>query len=203
MPPGSLSNASAEVVDSDEDGPRVLNVSTAYPYSWPWQVSLQSDGVHYCSGTLISHDWVLAPKHCYCKWATRINLAILVLLLVPFGSSHLQSGLPTLETVEKWAWLRAKIKAPFHVFFFSAGKTGMWWLWVFMTSRSCPPRLSQWQKSSTFKEVLASHRRLTSVWSVWTLLFDLVETHTEQAIFFSFHCSCWMTCLLCSFCIVL
>ncbi|XP_031438604.1 ovochymase-1 isoform X2 [Clupea harengus] len=67
MPPGSLGNASAEVVDSDEDGPRVLNVSTAYPYSWPWQVSLQSDGVHYCSGTLISHDWVLAPKHCYCK----------------------------------------------------------------------------------------------------------------------------------------
>ncbi|KAL2102245.1 hypothetical protein ACEWY4_001413 [Coilia grayii] len=63
--PCKLSKTSAKVVERGQDGPRVLNVSTACPYSWPWQLSLQSKGRHYCSGTLISQDWVLAPRDCH------------------------------------------------------------------------------------------------------------------------------------------
>lgn len=46
---------------------RVGSVTEACANSWPWQVSLQSKGRHYCSGTLIHHHWVLAPQHCRCK----------------------------------------------------------------------------------------------------------------------------------------
>ncbi|XP_071242615.1 transmembrane protease serine 9-like [Salvelinus alpinus] len=46
---------------------RVGSVTEACANSWPWQVSLQSKGRHYCSGTLIHHHWVLAPQHCRSK----------------------------------------------------------------------------------------------------------------------------------------
>ncbi|XP_014063451.2 transmembrane protease serine 9-like [Salmo salar] len=46
---------------------RVGSVTEACANSWPWQVSLQSKGRHYCSGTLIHHHWVLAPQHCHSK----------------------------------------------------------------------------------------------------------------------------------------
>ncbi|XP_056284923.1 ovochymase-1 [Pseudoliparis swirei] len=32
--------------------------------SWPWQVSLQAGGRHYCSGVLIHHSWVLTARDC-------------------------------------------------------------------------------------------------------------------------------------------
>ncbi|KAF4079811.1 hypothetical protein AMELA_G00182570 [Ameiurus melas] len=50
---------------SDPSGElRVANVTEACPHSWPWQVSLQSEELHYCSGTLIDERWVLTARHC-------------------------------------------------------------------------------------------------------------------------------------------
>ncbi|CAL8242319.1 unnamed protein product [Merluccius merluccius] len=48
-------------------GVRAGGVTEACPHSWPWQVSLQSEGRHYCSGALIHRRWVLAPYHCNAK----------------------------------------------------------------------------------------------------------------------------------------
>ncbi|XP_056224266.1 ovochymase-1 [Seriola aureovittata] len=42
----------------------VGNVTESCPFFWPWQVSLQSSGRHYCSGVLIHHRWVVTAKHC-------------------------------------------------------------------------------------------------------------------------------------------
>lgn len=55
-------------VDFDSPDPsgelRLVNVTEACPHSWPWQVSLQNEDQHYCSGTLIDERWVLTARHC-------------------------------------------------------------------------------------------------------------------------------------------
>ncbi|XP_051911029.1 ovochymase-1 isoform X1 [Hippocampus zosterae] len=43
---------------------RAENLTEACPGAWPWQVSLQANGVHYCSAVLIRRRWVLAARHC-------------------------------------------------------------------------------------------------------------------------------------------
>uniref|UniRef100_A0A3Q0R2L5 Ovochymase 1 n=1 Tax=Amphilophus citrinellus TaxID=61819 RepID=A0A3Q0R2L5_AMPCI len=42
----------------------VVNVTESCPFFWPWQVSLQFNGRHYCSGALIHPHWVITAKHC-------------------------------------------------------------------------------------------------------------------------------------------
>ncbi|XP_051905849.1 serine proteinase stubble-like [Hippocampus zosterae] len=36
----------------------------ATPGAWPWQVSLHGSGGHFCSGLLITDEWVLSAAHC-------------------------------------------------------------------------------------------------------------------------------------------
>ncbi|XP_060759369.1 ovochymase-1 [Neoarius graeffei] len=43
---------------------RLVNLTEACPHSWPWQVSLQREDSHYCSGTLIDKCWALTSRHC-------------------------------------------------------------------------------------------------------------------------------------------
>lgn len=42
---------------------RVVNGEEARPYSWPWQISLESF-FPTCGGTLIAPNWVLTAAHC-------------------------------------------------------------------------------------------------------------------------------------------
>ncbi|CAN9506566.1 unnamed protein product [Ophioblennius macclurei] len=44
---------------------RIVNGEEAVPHSWPWQVSLQqSNGFHFCGGSLINENWVVTAAHC-------------------------------------------------------------------------------------------------------------------------------------------
>ncbi|XP_049922520.1 serine protease 27-like [Epinephelus moara] len=43
---------------------RIVGGENASPGSWPWQVSLISNGTLYCSGSLINNQWVLTAAHC-------------------------------------------------------------------------------------------------------------------------------------------
>jgi len=43
---------------------RVVGGTEAEPHSWPWMVSLQYEGNHFCGGSLINSQWVVSAAHC-------------------------------------------------------------------------------------------------------------------------------------------
>uniref|UniRef100_A0A8C5E0J4 Chymotrypsin-like elastase family member 3B n=1 Tax=Gouania willdenowi TaxID=441366 RepID=A0A8C5E0J4_GOUWI len=56
------------------DTSRVVNGQEARPYSWPWQISLESF-FPTCGGTLIAPNWVLTAAHCITFHTYRVVLA--------------------------------------------------------------------------------------------------------------------------------
>ncbi|XP_074141109.1 chymotrypsinogen B-like [Sminthopsis crassicaudata] len=42
------------------------------PGSWPWQVTLQRRGAHFCGGSIINNKWVVTAAHCKVKRTDRV-----------------------------------------------------------------------------------------------------------------------------------
>uniref|UniRef100_A0A3P9K0D8 chymotrypsin n=2 Tax=Oryzias latipes TaxID=8090 RepID=A0A3P9K0D8_ORYLA len=52
---------------------RIVNGEEAVPHSWPWQVSLQqTNGFHFCGGSLINENWVVTAAHCNVRTYHRV-----------------------------------------------------------------------------------------------------------------------------------
>ena len=43
---------------------RIVGGETAVAHSWPWQISLNVGGRHWCGGSLINNRWVASAAHC-------------------------------------------------------------------------------------------------------------------------------------------
>uniref|UniRef100_A0A8C5KXW9 Transmembrane protease, serine 11g n=1 Tax=Jaculus jaculus TaxID=51337 RepID=A0A8C5KXW9_JACJA len=44
---------------------RIADGQTASKANWPWQASLQVEGIHFCGASLISAEWLLTAAHCF------------------------------------------------------------------------------------------------------------------------------------------
>ncbi|KAK3520726.1 hypothetical protein QTP70_030593 [Hemibagrus guttatus] len=65
-----LLNSTGSLAQLDVCGKPPLNTKIvggvdAPPGNWPWQVSFQIRGSHFCGGSLISENWVLSAAHCF------------------------------------------------------------------------------------------------------------------------------------------
>ncbi|XP_066088606.1 LOW QUALITY PROTEIN: transmembrane protease serine 11G-like [Saccopteryx bilineata] len=50
------------------DPPSMEKIADGYvagKADWPWQASLQMDGMHFCGASLISEEWLLTAAHCF------------------------------------------------------------------------------------------------------------------------------------------
>ncbi|XP_053370403.1 serine protease 27-like [Clarias gariepinus] len=103
-----LLNATGSLSQLTECGQPALNTkivggTDAAPGSWPWQVSFQTQGHHFCGGSLISQDWILSAAHCF-QSITASDITIYLGLARLEGSNPNAQGLTTSNIIINQAY---------------------------------------------------------------------------------------------------
>ncbi|XP_044187046.1 uncharacterized protein LOC122966781 [Thunnus albacares] len=88
LPPTTVnqSHSQLDVCGRPALNTRIVGGQVAPNGSWPWQVSLQSSGFHFCGGSLINKEWVLTAAHCFPSTSTA-GLAVVLGLQSQEGSN--------------------------------------------------------------------------------------------------------------------
>ncbi|MEQ2293262.1 hypothetical protein AMECASPLE_031493 [Ameca splendens] len=84
------SHAQLGVCGIATQNPKIVGGQDASPGSWPWQVSLQISGRHFCGGSLINRNWVLSAAHCFSQRSPSV-------CQVSLGQQQLQGGNTTTQ----------------------------------------------------------------------------------------------------------
>ncbi|UJR32148.1 hypothetical protein I4U23_019615 [Adineta vaga] len=72
-------------------GDRIVNGQPVNSYVWPWIVSLQNRGSHFCGGTLIDAFHVITAAHCFDPPSTQLNVYEVVAGLLNLRQSDLRA----------------------------------------------------------------------------------------------------------------
>lgn len=74
---------------------KIVGGDTAVTGSWPWQVSIQYGGSHFCGGSLINSNWILSAAHCFQSSQTSTPGG----LTISLGKQSLQTSESNSQTV--------------------------------------------------------------------------------------------------------
>ncbi|XP_063096621.1 transmembrane protease serine 11E isoform X2 [Cavia porcellus] len=87
-------------VASVKESVRIVGGTEVEEGEWPWQISLQWDGVHRCGATLINSSWLVSAAHCFQKYKnpTRWTASFGVTI----NPSKMKTGLRRIIVHEKY-----------------------------------------------------------------------------------------------------
>ncbi|XP_040296133.1 serine protease 27-like [Bufo bufo] len=77
---------------------RIVGGEDSVPGEWPWQISLQFNGIAHCGGSLISDTWVLTASHCFMM---SVDTSAYIVYLGAYQLSDLQNNTTVSRAVEQ------------------------------------------------------------------------------------------------------